>query len=247
MLWPDVIDLKLFYASPMGHKARDVIARAISKIWPSAKDEVVLGIGYAHPYLAPYLHDADRVLALMPSAQGALHWPLGDKNLSFLADEAEIPLPDQSVNRVIIMHAFENTEQLRHMLREVWRVLVPSGRMLVVVPNRNGAWARIAGSPFAHGSPYSNSQLKAMLRDHNFAAYDSHYALFTPPTPNKLVLRSSRMFEVVGKRFFNVLGGVIISESEKQVFAPSQPKLAAKRKANGYVATPQPALSFDQK
>lgn len=52
--------------------------------------------------------------------------------------------------------------------------------------------------------------------------------------------------EVVGKRFFNV-GGVIISEAEKQVFAPSQPKLAAKRKANGYAATPQPALSFDQK
>lgn len=244
MLWPDVIDLKLFYATPPGHMARDVIARALKKIWPSAKNEVVLGIGYAHPYLAAYVQEADRVLALMPAAQGAVHWPIGDKNLSFLADEAEIPLPNDSVNRVIIAHAFENTEQLRHMLREVWRVLVPSGHMLVIVPNRNGVWARMASSPFAHGSPYSSSQLKAMLRDHSFAPFDSHYALFTPPTNNRFLLGSWRLFEAIGKRFFTLFSGVIVNESEKQIYASSTPK-QAKRKVQVYAPNQQPVMTYD--
>lgn len=242
MLWPDVIDLKLFYASPQGHVARDVIARAIGRVWPSAKNDVVLGLGYAHPYLAPYLQQADRVVTLMPSAQGAVHWPLGDKNLSFLADEAEIPLPDDSVNRVIVIHAFENSEQLRHMLREIWRILVPSGRMLVIVPNRNGVWARVAGSPFAHGSPYSSSQLKAMLRDHSFTPYDSQYCLFTPPTHSRFLLGGWRMFEAVGRRFFTMFGGVIISEAEKQIYASSAPKLAKKKTVRAYEGEAKPAM-----
>lgn len=244
MLWPDVIDLKLFYTSPMGHMAQGVIARALQRRWPTAPNDVVLGIGYAQPYLSSYLQDANRVMVLMPAAQGALHWPQDGKNLTFLADESEIPLPDDSVNRVVIVHAFENTEQLRHMLREVWRILVPSGRLLVVAPNRNGVWARMAGSPFAHGSPYSSSQMKAMLRNHSFTPHDMEYALFTPPTTNRFILGGWRAFEFVGRRFFTMFGGVLVSEAEKQIYAASQPKRIKQKAAQPFEGEARPALVY---
>ena len=47
------------------------------------------------------------------------------------------------------------------LLREVWRVLAAGGRLLAVVPNRRGVWARIDTTPFGHGRPYSRSQITA--------------------------------------------------------------------------------------
>lgn len=246
MFWPDVIDLKLFYTSPLGRVAEGVIARAITRIWKPAQGECVLGIGFTQPYLEPFRDSAERIMALMPAAQGALHWPVdGEKNLTFLADEADIPLPDESMSRILLVHAVENSEQLRHMLREVWRILAPNGKILVVVPNRRGVWARRPFSPFAHGSPFSASQLRAVLRDHRFTPYESHYTLFTPPTTSEFLLKASRFFEIVGCRFFTMFSGVILMEAEKQIYAPSTQRVVRKKREPDYAPAPQPALSCD--
>lgn len=245
MFWPDVIDLKLFYTSPVGRMAEGVIARTITKLWRPSPDECILGIGFTQPYLEPFRENAQRIMALMPDAQGALHWPIEGQNLTFLADEADIPLPDESMSRVLIVHAVENSEQLRHMLREVWRVLAPNGKLLVVAPNRRGVWARRPVSPFAHGSPFSASQLRAVLRDHRFTPYESHYTLFTPPTNNEWVLKTSRMCEYIGSRFFPLFSGVIVMEAEKQIYAPSTQRAVRKQRERGYAPSAQPALTFD--
>ena len=56
------------------------------------------------------------------------------------------------------------------MMREAWRVLADSGRLIVVVPNRRGIWARFEQrSPFGHGHPYSQGQIKRLMRDSLFA------------------------------------------------------------------------------
>ena len=43
----------------------------------------------------------------------------------------------------------------RQMLREVWRVLAPSGRLMAVIPNRRGVWTRTDTTPFGHGRPFT--------------------------------------------------------------------------------------------
>ncbi len=47
----------------------------------------------------------------------------------------------------------------KELLREVWRVLAPSGRMMAIIPNRRGVWTRTDTTPFGHGRPYSRSQI----------------------------------------------------------------------------------------
>ena len=59
--------------------------------------------------------------------------------------------------------ALETAERVRPLLREMWRVLAPEGRLILVVPNRRGVWARLDKTPFGQGRPYSRRQLEALL------------------------------------------------------------------------------------
>ena len=119
----DVIDLRDFYDSALGHATRRIIRRHVRQIWPDLSAQRVLGLGYATPYLRSYLGEAERVLAFMPAPQGVLHWPPEGPNATSLVEESDLPLTDMSVDRVILVHALEHAEQLRPFLREIWRVI----------------------------------------------------------------------------------------------------------------------------
>ena len=220
MLWPDVVDLKQFYASPTGQMAAGCIRRRVQGVWPSVAGESLLGIGFATPFLLPYLGEAERVLACMPAAQGVIHWPVTQENLTFLADEAELPLADNSVSRIILAHALEHSELVRALLQEVWRVLTPTGKVIVLVPNRTGIWARSPGSPFSLGTPFTAWQLKSLLFEQRLTPLATQRALFFPPLKTRFVLRASRVMDEVGARICPGLSGVILMEAEKQLYAP---------------------------
>lgn len=245
MYWPDIIDLKVFYSAPLGLVAQRSLNRAIQRIWPHAQNECVLGIGYCLPCMPALAAQAQKALVLMPASQGALHWPPGKPNSTFLADEHRIPLEDECMNRVFVLHSFENTEQLRQMLQEIWRILTPEGRVLVAVPNRSGVWARAVGSPFAQGRPYSASQLRTVLKDHSFTPLRNEYALFAPPRSSRFMLRLSRLFEIIGRRFFWPFGGVVLLEAEKHVFATRAQKVERVRTEQSYEGVAKPAMTFN--
>jgi SAM-dependent methyltransferase len=217
----DVVDLRDFYASALGQAARRQILRRIGEMWPDMAQQRVLGLGYATPYMRPWIGEAERVLAMMPARQGVLAWPPDDANRVALVDEAELPLPDLSVDRVLLVHALEHAEQLRPFLREVWRVLAGGGRLLIVAPNRRGLWARFERTPFGHGLPYTSGQLSRMLRDHLFTPQGTRAALFTPPFASRLWLGSTGAWERLGERWFQRFGGVVLTEASKQLYAPT--------------------------
>lgn len=232
-MWSDVTDLNEFYRSRLGQVARRLITRRLRELWPNVRGLSVLGLGYATPYLRAFREEAERVMAIMPAQQGVLHWPENDSSLVCLSDEAELPLPDMSVDRLLLVHAVESSEQLRVMMREAWRVLSDSGRIIVVVPNRRGIWARFEQrSPFGHGQPYSQRQIRQVLRDCLFAATATEYALFVPPSQKRIVLQSARAFEQAGNRWFQAISGVLIIEAAKQLYAatPVQSKARARRR-----------------
>ena len=122
-MWTDVVDLRDFYATSLGQVAARMLRRRIRLMWPDLTGQRLLGLGYAIPYLRPFLDEAERVIAVMAAEQGVLPWPASGANRVALADESDLPLPDLAVDRVLLVHAVECSEQLRAMLREVWRVL----------------------------------------------------------------------------------------------------------------------------
>jgi SAM-dependent methyltransferase len=223
--------------------AAESVRRNIRQYWPEAKDEVLLGIGFTIPYLQTYLEEADRLLTCMPALQGVIHWPPQARNLTMLADEAELPLPENSVHRVLVVHAIENSEHVRGMLSEIWRVLMPGGKLIVVVPNRRGIWARAPKSPFAHGQPYTLNQLRELLSEHSFTPLRHVPALFFPPSERGYVIKTARFLESAGKQFFSAFGGVLQVEAEKRIYAPITQK-AHRSIRRIYVPSAQPVRSI---
>ena len=229
-MWSDVVDLHEFYRSHLGQVARRLIRQRIRMLWPDVRGMTVLGVGYATPYLRPFLDEAERVASLAPAAQGVMAWPSDEPGLVTLADEAELPFPDLSVDRLLLVHAAEYSEHLRGMMREAWRVLSGNGRLLIVAPNRRGIWARIESTPIGHGHPYSPGQLKRLLRDCLFTPLHTEHALYLPPTQQRVLLHSAAAFEQIGDQFFNAVSGVVMVEATKQVYAATPATKATQRR-----------------
>lgn len=229
MFFPDVVSLRQFYATPLGEAVRLLIARSLYDLWPQADGDVVLGIGYCPPYLDPYVGHAVPVVACMPAQQGAAYWPSAGDNRVFLSHESDLPLPENSINRVLLLHSVENTEHLSWMMEEIWRILTPGGRVLAVVPNRMGVWARSSRSPFGYGRPFSMAQLRDLMANHQFAPTRSSSALFVPPWNFRILWRIARQVEIIGKWLFPFFGGVLMIEAEKQVYAAIQQPVTVKR------------------
>jgi SAM-dependent methyltransferase len=224
-MYRSVYDLRGFYNSKTGRVVRRILQQRIHDFWPDAKGLRFLGCGYATPYLRGFADGAERVFALMPAGHGAHAWPYNtgtateEKNLVCLAEEAELPFETNSIDRILLIHDLEFSELLKANLQEIWRVLKSNGRLLVVVPNRSGFWARADWSPFGQGTPYSATQIHNYLRDNQFVHERTEEALFMPPLRFPMVLKAARFFEKIGKNYISVAPGVHIVEASKQMYA----------------------------
>ena len=214
----DVIDLRDFYSRRLGIVARRLINRGIHAQWPDAKGLRVLGLGYPTPYLGLFREDSERCIAFMPAAQGVLKWPTGRPALAALVDEFSLPLPDASVDRILMIHALEMSDDPEGLLREAWRVLSPSGRLMAVIPNRRGVWTRSDATPFGHGRPYSRPQITQLFRQTWFTPSAWGEALFMPPIADGWFLGSAVAWERGGAALSLPFAGVHIVEATKQVY-----------------------------
>src|ERR1700749_2645045 len=234
----DVIDLRDFYSQRLGIVARQLINRGIRERWPNAQGQRVLGVGYPTPYLGLFREDSERCIAFMPAAQGVLKWPTARPTLATLVDEFSMPLPDSAVDRVLLVHALEMSDDPEGLLREVWRVLAPSGRMIAVIPNRRGVWTRTDNTPFGHGRPYSRSQTMQLLRQTWSTATAGGEARYRPPVAGGWFLRSALAWERVGAVLSLPVAGVHIVEATKQVYRA----IPAKRERARLIPALKPAL-----
>jgi len=235
----DVVDLRNFYAQRLGTVARRYVGRGIRARWVDTRLLRVLGIGYPTPYLGLFREEAERCLAFMPGAQGVVKWPTTRPALSALVDEGELPLPDACVDRVLLVHALEMSQDAPQLLREVWRVLASGGRLLAVVPNRRGLWARMDTTPFGHGRPYSRSQIIQILRETWFTPIGWGEALYVPPVARNWFLRSATAWERAGARISAPFAGVHIVEATKQVYRA----IPVRREKQRLVPALEPALA----
>jgi SAM-dependent methyltransferase len=235
----DVVDLRAFYSQRLGTVARYFVGRGIRNLWSDTQGMRMVGIGYAGPYLGLFREEAERCLAFMPAAQGVVKWPTVRPTLSTLVDELELPLPDASVDRVLLVHALEMSQNPTALLREVWRVLASGGQLLAVVPNRRGLWARMDTTPFGHGRPYSRSQIMSLMRDAWFTPVSWSEALYVPPFQRSWFLRSAVAWERVGATLSAPFAGVHIVDATKQVYRA----IPARREKRVLVPALKPALA----
>lgn len=237
----DIVDLRAFYSSILGRFAEQSITMALSSVWDNLPNERLVGLGYALPWLDRFGADAERVFAFMPATQGAVAWPAGKPSSTVLVFDEELPLIDSSIDRMLIVHSLEHAENPRETLKEIWRVLSPAGRVVIVVPNRRGVWARFEHTPFGTGRPFSRGQLNELLRETNFTPASWSDALFFPPSKRRWMLSLHNILERTGRRFWPIFSGVIVVEAQKRLYQGLPVTQRASRRVFVPVLTPQGA------
>ena len=226
---PDVFELRDFYNRPLGTVVRRLLTSRIRARWRSVEGLPVMGLGFAIPYIGMFRGEASRLGALMPGEQGVLAWPASGPGATVMVEEAMLPLPDASVERLLAVHCLEGSERSSSLLREIWRVLTPEGRLLLVVPNRRGIWARLDSTPFGHGRPYSRAQLERLLGDALFTPIECTPALYMPPFDRAWLVRWATVFERLGAALWPGFAGVIIVEAKKELMGALPARVGPRR------------------
>ncbi|EGF91203.1 methyltransferase domain protein [Asticcacaulis biprosthecium C19] len=210
-----VEELNRFYAAPEGVVARRLVTAKLCEAWPDVRGLDVLGIGYCTPYLDRFV-EARRVLQAMPAAQGAEIWPADLKVRATLVEEEALPFPTALFDRILMVHALEESPTPHGLLCEASRLLSPAGRLIIGVAARGGFWAHAEKTPFGYGQPYSRMQLENALRDAELEPLAWSYALYTPPMAP--FLGWAGPLDNILPRIWPLKGGLILMEAGRKPF-----------------------------
>lgn len=236
----DVLELRRFYASPLGREVARLIGLKVSEAWGDMSGLDVLGLGFATPLLGEA--GQRRRIAAMPAGQGVEVWPADRPGLSCLVDDNALPFPNALFDRVVALHALEESDDPGELLREVGRVLAPTGRLIVAVTARHGLWADAETTPFGQGRPFSRAQLERLLIEADLQPLGWTRALYAPPLER--AHRWAGIFERVGARLWPPFAGLLLMEATKQTYA-MVPKAVRQRVRATPVFQPVPVASKD--
>ncbi len=211
----DVIDLRDFYSSLVGRIVSRFVGDALANVMPDGPYGSLAGVGFATPYLGHFEGKVERLAALMPAPQGVIDWPSDQPSKTALVEEDRLPLPDASIDLVILVHALEMSSHPVELVDEVRRILSPRGQLVAIVPNRQGPWARSDISPFGYGRPYSRGQLRTVLAEAAFEVEAWATALHMPPIARRPVLRLAGSIEKAGRVCWPAFSGVTCVRASK--------------------------------
>ncbi len=149
-----------------------------------------------------------------------------------------LPVASDSVDVVVLPHLLEFDANPHEALREVERVLVPEGHLVISGFNPwsfMGLWrlaaSRKRGAPW-NGRFLSLTRLKDWLALLGFDIVDTETYLFCPPFSNDSVVEKLQLLDTLGKRLWPYLGGAYVVVARKRVvtLTPIKPDWRPERK-----------------
>lgn len=216
-MWVDVLKLREWYRTLQGRVVRRTLCPDIQELCSLGAQQSLLGVGYCQPYF-PEAKNGQTIVLAGPAQMGVTLWPEGGKQRATLVDETALPFSENTFDVILLCHCLEMTGDAQALLESCWHSLRPDGRLVIMVPNRAGAWARRDDTTFAHGQPYSPGQVARLLRKTNFTVSQADYALYIPPLNWRWVFRLHALFEKIGRRWQAPVGGVLLVQAKKDIF-----------------------------
>ena len=216
----DVVDLRNFYGQRLGMVARRFVGRGIRARCGATRAACACSASaMPTPYLGLFREEAERCLAFMPAAQGVVKWPTDAADAGRAGRRIRVAAARRRGRpRAAGACAGNDARRGRRCCARRGACWRRGGRLLAVVPNRRGLWARMDTTPFGHGRPYSRSQIKQLLRETWFTPTGWSEALYVPPVARGWFLRSAVAWERTGATLSAPFAGVHIVEATKQVY-----------------------------
>ena len=211
----DVGKMDAFYNSASGQMVSRLLSRELGKVWAPSNKTSNLVVGF------PFNLSLSDVICpvLMPTEIGGMPWEYERSVYSALIDSKSWPLESDSIDCILITHALEFIPHQQSFLMETKRVLKSAGKLILMVPHRGGLWSRAETTPFGHGTPFSKSQIYNLLKNSGLRLEKCTRSLFLPPFADKLPEALSDKIEIIGQNLLQLLGGVLIVEATKMVYA----------------------------
>lgn len=157
------------------------------------------------------------------------HVPLSEPDNSVpvvvVHDFTELPFASQSLDLVVLPHVLEFSAEPHQILREVERVLIPEGQVIVCGFNPASLWGmrqvagRLTGAHFLpqDGEFISLPRLKDWLKLLNMEVNRGHFSCYAPPCATDKWLNRFAFMEKAGDRWWPYFGAVYIVQAIKRV------------------------------
>lgn len=135
----------------------------------------------------------------------------------------QLPFPNCSLDLVILPHILECSQDPHQILREVERVLVYEGRVVISGFNPNSLWGLRNGMPFINPwIPIPNRNMVSVRRLKDWFKLLSldidrgHFGCYTPACQTEKWLKRWDFMNRAGDRWWPVTGGVYVLSAEKR-------------------------------
>ncbi len=141
------------------------------------------------------------------------------------ADPLQLPLASQSVDLVVLPHVLEGHPNPHDVLREVERVLMPEGQVVISGFNTASLWrVRQLFASRHNGAPWDAKfigllRLREWLRVLGFELNGGKFGCYAPPFRNEIWLKRFEFMEKAGARWWPVTGGIYVVRAVKRVHA----------------------------
>ncbi|WP_179672432.1 class I SAM-dependent methyltransferase [Duganella sp. 1224] len=140
-------------------------------------------------------------------------------------DYTELPFASQSLDLVVLPHVLEFSTDPHQVLREVERVLIPEGQVIICGFNPASLWGarhvlrRVGGTSFLPRTEelISMPRMKDWLKLLNMSASQSHFGCYAPACRTEKWLNRYAFMDNAGSRWWPYLGGVYIIQAVKRV------------------------------
>jgi len=189
----NILPLKEYYDTQTGHNFCRIIRKIISNNWRKPSKEAIIGYGFALPYLPILQNEGNKIAAIIPKNLGLDITCLNIANgiTPILAEADTLPLKNEAIDKIIVIHALEKINNPDEILAEFWRVLKPYGRMMI----------------FSENKILFPEHVISKLRANKFSVSFSRRCVVSPNLP---------VLEI----FSAFCGKYYVTEAQKLVFAP---------------------------
>ncbi len=146
--------------------------------------------------------------------------PQGPADL--LARFEEIPVATQSVDLAVLPHVLEFSAHPHEILREVDRIMIPEGRIIIIGFNPWSLFGARRSIGRADQYPWNGRfvsliRIKDWLQLLGFDVSAGRLACYVPPFETEKWIKRFRFMEHAGDRWWGVAGGVYMLQAIKRV------------------------------
>lgn len=153
------------------------------------------------------------------------------KYMHFYCNSAALPFAENSIDAILLPHTLECSHTPHATLREVQRVLIPEGRLIIIGFNPKSLWGAqyvsnklaqrlgISRGPFIADihEPISYRRLRDWLNLLDFDISAGCFGNYRPSLRTSAWFQHLQALELIGNRWFPTFGGVYFLQATKRV------------------------------